>query len=291
MEPIVYIDGQYLPKKDAKISVFDHGLLYGDGIFEGIRTYGGRVFKLDRHLERLYQSAGMISLEVPLSQADFRDVILEVCRRNEVQEGYIRPIVTRGAGTLGLDPRRTERPTVIVIATTLAPLYEEKAEQGLRLITSKWRRNPPQALNPNIKSLNYLNNILAMLEVIEKGMDEAVMLDMDGFVSEGSADNIFIYDGSTFISPPVETNLPGVTRETAIELIREKGWDFREEKFRMEALYSAQEVFLTGTAAEIASVVEVDSRRIGSGKPGEKTKELTASFKDLVNSTGTPIYD
>ncbi len=291
MEPIVYIDGQYLPKKDAKISVFDHGLLYGDGIFEGIRTYGGRVFKLDRHLERLYQSAGMISLEVPLGQADFRDVILEVCRRNEVQEGYIRPIVTRGAGTLGLDPRRTERPTVIVIATTLAPLYEEKAEQGLRLITSKWRRNPPQALNPNIKSLNYLNNILAMLEVIEKGMDEAVMLDMDGFVSEGSADNIFIYDGSTFISPPVETNLPGVTRETAIELIREKGWDFREEKFRMEALYSAQEVFLTGTAAEIAPVVEVDSRKIGSGKPGEKTKELTASFKELVNSTGTPIYD
>jgi branched-chain amino acid aminotransferase len=291
MEPIVYIDGQYLPKKDAKISVFDHGLLYGDGIFEGIRTYGGRVFKLDRHLERLYQSAGMISLEVPLGQADFRDVILEVCRRNEVQEGHIRPIVTRGAGTLGLDPRRTERPTVIVIATTLAPLYEEKAEQGLRLITSKWRRNPPQALNPNIKSLNYLNNILAMLEVIEKGMDEAVMLDMDGFVSEGSADNIFIYDGSTFISPPVETNLPGVTRETAIELIREKGWDFREEKFRMEALYSAQEVFLTGTAAEIAPVVEVDSRKIGSGKPGEKTKELTASFKELVNSTGTPIYD
>lgn len=291
MEPIVYIDGQYLPKKDAKISVFDHGLLYGDGIFEGIRTYGGRVFKLDRHLERLYQSAGMISLEVPLGQADFRDVILEVCRRNEVQEGYIRPIVTRGAGTLGLDPRRTERPTVIVIATTLAPLYEEKAEQGLRLITSKWRRNPPQALNPNIKSLNYLNNILAMLEVIEKGMDEAVMLDMDGFVSEGSADNIFIYDGSTFISPPVETNLPGVTRETAIELIREKGWDFREEKFRMEALYSAQEAFLTGTAAEIAPVVEVDSRKIGSGKPGEKTKELTASFKELVNSTGTPIYD
>jgi len=291
MEPIVYIDGQYLPKKDAKISVFDHGLLYGDGIFEGIRTYGGRVFKLDRHLERLYQSAGMISLEVPLSQADFRDVILEVCHRNEVQEGYIRPIVTRGAGTLGLDPRRTERPTVVVIATTLAPLYEEKAEQGLRLITSKWRRNPPQALNPNIKSLNYLNNILAMLEVIEKGMDEAVMLDMDGFVSEGSADNIFIYDGSTFISPPVETNLPGVTRETAIELIREKGWDFREEKSRMEALYSAQEVFLTGTAAEIAPVVEVDSRRIGSGKPGEKTKELTASFKELVYSTGTPIYD
>ncbi|MCJ2670648.1 MAG: branched-chain-amino-acid transaminase [Candidatus Thermoplasmatota archaeon] len=291
MEPIVYIDGQYLPKKDAKISVFDHGLLYGDGIFEGIRTYGGRVFKLDRHLERLYRSAGMISLEVPLGQADFRDVILEVCRRNEVQEGYIRPIVTRGAGTLGLDPRRTERPTVIVIATTLAPLYEEKAEQGLRLITSKWRRNPPQALNPNIKSLNYLNNILAMLEVIEKGMDEAVMLDMDGFVSEGSADNIFIYDGSTFISPPVETNLPGVTRETAIELIRKKGWDFREEKFRMEALYSAQEVFLTGTAAEIAPVVEVDSRKIGSGKPGEKTKELTASFKELVNSTGTPIYD
>ncbi|MCK4949720.1 MAG: branched-chain-amino-acid transaminase [Thermoplasmata archaeon] len=291
MEPIVYIDGQYLPKKDAKISVFDHGLLYGDGIFEGIRTYGGRVFKLDRHLERLYQSAGMISLEVPLGQADFRDVILEVCRRNEVQEGYIRPIVTRGAGTLGLDPRRTERPTVIVIATTLAPLYEEKAEQGLRLTTSKWRRNPPQALNPNIKSLNYLNNILAMLEVIEKGMDEAVMLDMDGFVSEGSADNIFIYDGSTFISPPVETNLPGVTRETAIELIRKKGWDFREEKFRMEALYSAQEVFLTGTAAEIAPVVEVDSRKIGSGKPGEKTKELTASFKELVNSTGTPIYE
>ena len=291
MEPIVYIDGQYLPKKDAKISVFDHGLLYGDGIFEGIRTYGGRVFKLDRHLERLYQSAKMISLEVPLGQADFRNVILEVCRRNEVQEGYIRPIVTRGAGTLGLDPRRTEGPTVIVIATTLAPLYEEKAEQGLRLITSKWRRNPPQALNPNIKSLNYLNNILAMLEVIEKGMDEAVMLDMDGFVSEGSADNIFIYDGSTFISPPVETNLPGVTRETAIELIRVKGWDFREEKFRMEALYSAEEVFLTGTAAEIAPVVEVDSRKIGSGKPGEKTKELTASFKELVHSTGTPIYD
>ncbi|MFQ5909241.1 MAG: branched-chain-amino-acid transaminase [Thermoplasmata archaeon] len=286
----VYIDGQYLPREDAKISVFDHGLLYGDGIFEGIRAYGGKVFKLDRHLERLFESARLIELDVPLTQRELREVILEVCRRNEVQDGYIRPIVTRGAGTLGLDPRRCERPTVIVITTTLPPIYGEKSEHGLSLVTSKWRRNPPQALNPNIKSLNYLNNILAMLEIIEKGADEAVMLDMDGFVSEGTADNIFIHDGTALVSPPVETNLPGITRETAIEIIREKGWEFKEEKFTIEQMYSAQEVFLTGTAAEIAPVVEVDSHRIGNGAPGEMTKELMASFKELVRAVGTPIY-
>ncbi|MFQ6107653.1 MAG: branched-chain-amino-acid transaminase [Thermoplasmata archaeon] len=287
----VYIDGQYLPREDAKISVFDHGLLYGDGIFEGIRAYGGRIFKLDRHLERLFHSAELIDLQIPLTREELREVILEVCRKNHVQDGYIRPIVTRGAGTLGLDPRRCGTPTLIVIAATLPPLYGEKSSEGLRLIASSWRRNPPQALNPNIKSLNYLNNILAMLEVIEKGMDEAIMLDMEGYVSEGTADNVFIHNGSKFISPPVETNLPGITRETAIELIKERGWQFEEGKFRMDDIYSAREIFLTGTAAEIAPVVEVDSHRVGDGAPGERTKELMASYKELVRSAGTPIYD
>lgn len=291
MDEVVYIDGHYLPKPEARISVFDHGLLYGDGIFEGIRAYSGRVFKLDEHIKRLYESAWMIKLNIPLAEDEFKEVVLEVCRRNNVQDGYIRPIVTRGAGTLGLDPRRTDGPSVIVIATTLPPLYGEKSAQGLRVITSKWRRNPPEALNPNIKSLNYLNNILAMLEVIEKGADEAIMLDMDGFVSEGSADNIFIVNEEEFMSPPTRTNLPGVTRETAIELIKEKGWQFKEDTFRIEQVCAAQEVFLTGTAAEIAPVVEVDGKKVGDGVPGPRTNGLMTTFHELVRSTGMPIYE
>lgn len=290
MKDIVYVDGQFLPKGEAKISVFDHGLLYGDGVFEGIRVYGGKVFKLEEHVERLFESAQKLNLTIPLTSEEMTDAILKTCKMNEIQDAYIRPIVTRGVGTLGLDPRRCNKPTVIVIVAPLPPIYGEKSKTGLKLVTSKWRRNPPEALDPNIKSLNYLNNILAMMDITQRGADEAVMLDMEGYVSEGTADNIFIYDGSTFTSPPVETNLEGITRETAIDIIKEKGWSFEERKFKLEELYSAKEAFITGTAAEIAPIVEVDSHKIGNGEPGEKSKEIIASFRELVQSSGTSVY-
>lgn len=289
----IYLNGKFLPQDEAKISVFDHGLLYGDGVFEGIRAYNGYVFKLEEHLDRLYDSGKAILLEIPLQKEEMRRAVLETLRANELREAYIRPVVTRGAGDLGLDPRKCARPTVAIIVKEWKSLYGEKLYQrGLRAIVATTRNKPPEGLPPVVKSLNYLTNILARIEANAQGADEAIMLDIRGNVSEGSADNIFIAKGEKLYTPPVMNNLPGITRATIIELAQEEGLVVREENFGIADLYIANEVFLTGTAAEIAPIVEIDGRRIDDGKPGPITRRLRERFYEITGTpeTGTPIY-
>ena len=290
MELTVYLNGKYVPQSEAKVSVFDHGLMYGDGVFEGIRAYNGRVFKLERHMDRFFHSAKAIDLRIPHSKQEMGEIILETCRRNNLREGYIRPIVTRGPGDLGLDPRKCKvGPSVIVIAQPSISLYGAAYDRGLRLVTSSYRRVPPQSLSPSIKSLNYLNNILAKVEANQYGADEALMLDIHGYVSEASADNLFIVRNHTLVTPYTSTNLPGVTRETILELAPHLGLDAKEQFFTLYDVWSADEVFITGSAAEVGPVVEVDGRQIGDGKPGPITKEVMKAFRELALSTGTPI--
>ncbi len=292
MENVVYLDGKFLPESEAKITVFDHGLLYGDGVFEGIRAYNKRVFKLERHVERMFQSAKAIDLRIPHSPEEFAELILETCRRNNIVDGYIRPIVTRGPGDLGLDPRKCRRgATVAIIAQPGIALYpRDKYEQGLKVVTSSYRRVPPQSLSPSIKSLNYLNQILARIEANQYGADEAVMLDIHGYVSEATADNFFIVQNHSIASPYTSTNLPGITRETVFELADKLGIRAVEKPFSLFDVWAASEAFITGTAAEIGPIVEVDGRVIGDGKPGKVTKQLMKAFRELVTTTGTPIY-
>ena len=291
LENAVYLDGRFVPESEGKVSVFDHGLLYGDGVFEGIRAYNKRVFKLERHVERMYQSAKAIDLKIPHTPEEFTDLILQTCRRNSIVDGYIRPIVTRGPGDLGLDPRKCKKgPTVVIIAQPKISLYpKEKYETGLRLVTSSYRRVPPQSLSPSIKSLNYLNQIMARVEANQYGADEALLLDVQGYVSEASADNFFIVQNHSVITPPTSTNLPGVTRETALELADKLGYRTIEKPFTLYDVWASNEAFITGTAAEIGPVVEVDGRSIGDGKPGKTTKQLMKAFRELVTTTGTPI--
>jgi branched-chain amino acid aminotransferase len=291
LENAVYLDGRFLPESEGKVSVFDHGLLYGDGVFEGIRAYNKRVFKLERHVERMYHSAKAIDLKIPHTPEEFTDLILQTCRRNNIVDGYIRPIVTRGPGDLGLDPRKCKKgPTVVIIAQPGITLYpKEKYEKGLRLVTSSYRRVPPQSLSPSIKSLNYLNQIMARVEANQYGADEALLLDVQGYVSEASADNFFIVQNHSVITPPTSTNLPGVTRETALELADKLGFRTIERPFTLYDVWASNEAFITGTAAEIGPVVEVDGRTIGDGKPGKTTKQLMKAFRELVTTTGTPI--
>src|SRR3989454_3047196 len=291
LENAVYLDGRFLPESEGRVSVFDHGLLYGDGVFEGIRAYNKRVFKLERHVERMFQSAKAIDLKIPHTREEFSDLILQTCRRNNIVDGYIRPIVTRGPGDLGLDPRKCKRgPTVIIIAIPGITLYpKEKYEKGLRLVTSSYRRVPPQSLSPSIKSLNYLNQIMARVEANQYGADEALLLDIQGYVSEASADNFFIVQNHSVITPPTSTNLPGVTQETAMELAEKLGVRTVEKPFTLYDVWSSNEAFITGTAAEIGPVVEVDGRPTGAGKPGRSTKQLMKAFRELVTTTGTPI--
>lgn len=292
MENVVYVDGKFLPSSEARVSVFDHGLLYGDGVFEGIRAYNGRVFRLERHVERMYQSAKAIDLKIPMSPPEFSELILETLRRNKITDGYVRPIVTRGPGDLGLDPRKCKKgPTVVVIAQNSIMLYpREKYEKGLKVVTSSYRRVPPQSLSPSIKSLNYLNQIVARIEANQYGADEALLLDTQGYVSEASADNFLIVTNHTLLAPPTATNLPGVTREAVLELAPKLGIEARERPFTLYDVWSASEAFLTGTGAEVGPVVEVDGRAIGDGKPGPVTRKIMGAFRELVMTTGTPIY-
>ncbi|HYY48950.1 MAG TPA: branched-chain-amino-acid transaminase [Thermoplasmata archaeon] len=290
MDLFVYLNGKFLPQSEAKVNVFDHGLLYGDGVFEGIRAYNGRVFKLDRHLDRLFQSAKAIDLKIPQSKEELSRIILETCRRNEIKEGYIRPIITRGIGDLGLDPRKCKSgPTLVVIAQPSINLLGKVYDRGLKVVTSSYRRVPPQSLSPSIKSLNYLNNIMAKVEANQYGADEALLLDIHGYVSEASAENIFIVRNHTIVTPFTSTNLPGVTRETVLELAPGLGLEAKEQFFTLYDVWAADEAFITGSAAEVAPVVEVDGRTIGDGKPGATTKKIMKAFRDLVMSTGTPI--
>ena len=289
MESIVYASGRFGPAGAAGVSVFDHGLLYGDGIFEGIRAYGGRVFKLERHVERLFDSAKAIRLEIPAGRDDVAELVLETCRRNDIDDGYIRLLVTRGAGELGIDPRTCRRPDIIVIAKRVGALYGHTPVQGVSVVTSAFRRPAPDMLSPSIKSLNYLNNILARIEANDRGADEAVFLDQHGHVAEATVDNLFIVVDRTLMTPPTATNLKGITRETVLALAGELGIHAEERSFTLFDLWTAREAFMCGTMAEIVPISTVDGRLIGTGAPGPMTSRISAAYHKLVRSSGTPI--
>ena len=286
----IYLDGKYVSEDEAKISVFDHGLLYGDGVFEGIRLYGGRIFRLDQHLDRLFASAKAIMLQVPLTREQLVEACCETCRQNKLKDGYIRLVVTRGVGYLGLNPFRCKNPTVFIIADTIELYPEEVYRKGLKLITASTQRTSPAAVSPSIKSLNYLNNILAKIEAVNAGTVEAIMLNNAGHVAECTGDNIFIVRHGRLETPPVSAGaLVGITRQVVIELAAKRKIEFAEPNLTRYDLTTADEVFLTGTAAEIVPVVSIDARIIGSGKPGSLTLKLTEDFRKLTRSEGTPI--
>lgn len=279
----VYINGKLYDKDDARISVYDHGLLYGDGVFEGIRSYGGKVFRLEQHLDRLWNSAKAIWLEIPMTKAEMAQAIQDTLQVNGIQDGYIRVVVTRGAGTLGLDPNRCANPQVIIITDHIALYPEEYYRDGLAIITVSTIRNHPAALSPRIKSLNYLNNILAKIEGLQAGCIEALMLNHKGEVAECTGDNIFIVRNGRLLTPPNEAGiLEGITRDAVIGLAREAGREVLEVPLTKHDVYIADECFLTGTAAEVVPVVRVDSRTIGNGKPGPVTRDLMERFRRLT---------
>ncbi len=283
MSSKVYLNGKLLDREDAKISVFDHGLLYGDGVFEGIRSYGGRVFRLAEHLDRLWESARAICLQIPLSKEEMARAVEETLSANGIEDGYIRLVVTRGMGTLGLDPHKCSDPQVIIIADSISLYPDELYENGLEIITVSTVRNHPAALNPRIKSLNYLNNILAKIEGLQAGCIEALMLNHKGEVAECTGDNLFLVRGGRLLTPPNEAGiLEGITREVVIGLARESGIEVREVPLTKHDVYIADECFLTGTAAEVVPVVKVDSRTIGDGRPGPITRNLMVLFKKLT---------
>lgn len=281
----IYIGGRFYDKEDAKISVFDHGLLYGDGVFEGIRSYGGKVFRLDEHLDRLWESAKAIWLQIPMTKEAMGQAIYEALKINNISDGYIRLVVTRGAGTLGLDPNRTADPQVIIIADKIALYPPEMYEQGLKIITVSVVRNHAAALSPRIKSLNYLNNILAKIEGLNAGCVEALMLNTKGEVAECTGDNIFLVRGGELLTPPLEAGiLDGITRQAVIDIARRAKMTVREIPLTKHDVYIAEECFLTGTAAEVIPVVKVDDREIGSGKPGPITRDLREQFHKMARS-------
>ncbi|MBS7607571.1 branched-chain-amino-acid transaminase [Candidatus Bathyarchaeota archaeon] len=290
---LIYIDGEYYPKSQAKISVYDHGLLYGDGVFEGIRAYNGVVFKLKEHIDRLYRSAHAIMLQIPVSKEEMIKIVLETLRKNQLKDAYIRLVVTRGVGDLGLDPRKCQKPTIIVIADTIALHKSEAKEKGITAMLTWVKRDPVDATTHEIKSLNYLNSILAKIEANIYGVDEAICLDKNGYVCEGAAENIFIVKNGRIYTPPSSTGaLPGITAEAVKELARSLGYEVIEKNITPYELFTADEVFFTGTAAEIVPVREINKRQIGDGKPGPITRRLMEEFSKLVQDPkhGVPIY-
>ena len=291
MSLTVYLDGKYVPEEEAKVSVFDHGFLYGDGVFEGIRSYNGRVFKLREHLDRLYESAKSIMLEVPLGMDELEEATLETLRRNGIRDGYIRHVVSRGVGDLGLDPRKCKKASLVIIASRIVLFPPELYEQGLKVVTVATRRNIPDALEPKIKSLNYLNNIMVKMEANRAGVLEAIMLNNQGYVAEGSGDNIFIVRRGRLLTPPTYVGaLEGITRRVVMELAAARNMQVIEEPFTRHDLYTAAECFLTGTAAEVIPVVNVDDRVIGDGHPGPVSRQLIADYQQLTQTTGVKIY-
>jgi branched-chain amino acid aminotransferase len=287
----IYIDGEFYSEADAKISVFDHGLLYGDGIFEGIRFYNGRVFRLEEHLERLWDSARSICLEIPMTLREMSEALLATIRQNDLRDGYVRLIVTRGIGNLGLNPVQCKRPSVIIIATTIA-LYPDSAyKNGLTVVTCATRRTSPAALNPAVKSLNYLNNVLARIEANLAGADEALMLNDAGNVAECTADNIFIIKRGQIFTPPISAGaLRGITRSIVFDIAAELGIKISESEITRHDVFIADECFLTGTAAEIIPVIKADGRTIGTGKPGAMSARMMGRFREVTRETGTPIF-
>lgn len=287
----IYIDGEFFSKENAKISVFDHGLLYGDGVFEGIRFYNGRVFQHDEHIDRIFDSAKAIHLEIPATKQELGDIVLATIKENKLQDGYVRLIVTRGAGELGLSPYRCEKASIIVISSTISLYPEEKYEHGLILATCATRRPTHDSLSPAVKSLNYLSNVMAKVEAMAAGAEEGVMLNSEGYVAECTGDNIFIVKNGVISTPTVASgSLYGITRTVVINLAREAGYELREVQMTRYDLYTADELFLTGTAAEVVPVAEYDKRKIGNGTTGPITRELIGAFRKLVETTGTAIY-
>lgn len=281
----IYINGQYFSREDAKISVFDHGLLYGDGVFEGLRIYGGKVFRLHEHLVRLWESANSLALQIPMSLEQMTADVKAAVAKNEIEDGYIRLVVTRGTGPLGLDPYKCSDPQVIIIADSITLYPDAYYSEGLELVTAATIRNNPAALNPRIKSLNYLNNILAKMEGLKAGCMETLMLNHKGEVSECTGDNIFIVHRDRLITPPIDAGiLEGITRNTVLELAQQAGITTAQISLTRHDIFIADECFLTGTAAEVVPVVKLDDRTIGSGKPGPITKQLNEAFRQFVRS-------
>ena len=283
----VYINGEYFEKDEAKISVFDHGLLYGDGVFEGIRSYDRLVFKLKEHIDRLYESSQGIMLNIPLSKKDMIKAVVETLKLNELDNAYIRLVVTRGVGDLGLDPRKCKSASIIIITDTIKFYPEKLYKEGLTIITVPTPRNMPEALNPQIKSLNYLNNILAKIEAINSGYEEALMFTARGYVAECTGDNIFIIKNNDLITPPAYLGiLKGITRASVMDIARKIGMTVREEVITRHNIFTADECFLTGTAAEVIPVVCLDKRTIGEGKPGKITLNLMKEFRKATKTDG-----
>ena len=288
----IFLGGRFVDEKQAKVSVFDHCLLYGDGVFEGIRLYGGCVFRLTQHIERLYSSAKYIMLKIPMSPKALIEKVCETVRRNGLRDGYIRLVVTRGAGPLGLAPWECKKPTIIIIASKITLYPPEYYEKGLEIVTVPTRRSHVESLNPRVKSCNYLNNILAKIEASNAGALEALMLDQSGFVNECTGDNVFLVKKGQLITPPVYLGaLRGITRDVVMEVAREHGIVAREEPFTRFDVFDADECFLTGTAAEVIPVVRVDKRLIGTGRPGAMTKRLIKLFRERTATDGTMVYE
>jgi branched-chain amino acid aminotransferase len=287
----IYIDGKFQPEEEARVSVFDHGLLYGDGLFEGIRVYNRKVFMLDAHIKRLYNGAKVIRLDIPLDRETLKEKICETVRVNDISDGYVRLVVTRGKGDLGLSPSKTANPNVIIIASTIKIYPDEVYQHGLKVVTVSTRRNNPDSLSPQIKSLNYLNHILAHLEVLHAGADEGLVLNDSGYVTECVVDNFFIVLDGAVVTPPTNSGaLNGITRLVVFELCKDLGIEIREEQLSLVECYTADECFLTGTAAEIAPVTYLDDRPIGAdGTPGPISVKLMKAFKDFTSDHGTAI--
>ncbi len=291
-ELVYWLNGELVKKSEAKISVLDHGFLYGDGVFEGIRVYHNRVFKLNDHLLRLYDSAKFIDMEIPMTLEEMEAAVLKTLRANRMREAYIRMVVSRGVGDLGLDPRKCDKPTIVIITDKIALYPPESYETGIELCTVATRRNIVEAVNARVKSLNYLNNILAKIEVNKAGLGEGIMLHENGLVCEATADNIFIVKGDKFITPPAYLGaLEGITRNTILELAEKAGYKALEQPFTRFEMYSADEVFMTGTGAEIMPVIAMDGRRIGDGKPGKKTLQILADYRELTKTDGPVVME
>jgi len=288
----IYLDGKFVKEEEAKISVFDHGLLYGDGVFEGLRSYNGKIFKLDEHLIRLYNSAKAILLEIPLKFEELKRVVIETVRKNNLRDSYVRIVVTRGVGDLGLDPRKCPKPTIFVIASSIQLYPESLYEKGIDVITVPTRRNLHESLNPAIKSLNYLNNILAKIEATNAGATEGLILNQFGYVSECTGENIFIVKGNMLKTPPISAGaLEGITRKVVMDIGKNIGLEVKEENLTRYDIYTSDECFLTGTAAEIVPVVSVDRRIIGNGKPGKITMKIRKEFQIIIELEGVPVYE
>jgi len=287
----IFIDGKFYSERDAKVSVFDHGLLYGDGVFEGIRIYHGSVFKLKEHIDRIFYSAKAILLEIPMTPAELMKATIATCRANKLRDGYIRLVVTRGIGTLGLNPRSCKKASIIIIVGKIQLYPPEYYQRGLDIVTVPTTRNLHNSINPAIKSLNYLNNILAKIEANNAGVEEAIMLNAEGFVAECTGDNIFIIKNGALFTPPLAAGaLYGITRQTVLELAEQTGMKVSEPNLTRYDLFCADECFITGTAAEIVPVVKIDGRVIGTGKPGPLTLKFSEEYHALTKASGEPIY-